>query len=94
MIIFFLQMISTEVPVMFSKILEIFITELTMRSWLHTEESKRRTVQVRKREKKGGEGRGRREGGEHHHHNMLCFKIWISCAEERYCYGHYEERHV
>ena len=31
---------------MFSKILEIFITELTMRSWLHTEESKRRTVQV------------------------------------------------
>ncbi len=41
-----LQMISTEVPVMFSKILEIFITELTMRSWLHTEESKRRTVQV------------------------------------------------
>ena len=39
-------MISTEVPIMFSKILEIFITELTMRSWLHTEESKRRTVQV------------------------------------------------
>ena len=39
-------MISTEVPVMFSKILEIFITELTMRSWLHTEDSKRRTVQV------------------------------------------------
>ena len=39
-------MISTEVPVMFSRILEIFITELTMRSWLHTEDSKRRTVQV------------------------------------------------
>ena len=67
-------MISTEVPVMFSKILEIFITELTMRSWLHTEESKRRTVQVlggRGREGKGGregggEGKEGREGGGEH----------------------------
>lgn len=39
-------MISAEVPVMFSKAVEIFISELTMRAWLHTEESKRRTIQV------------------------------------------------
>ena len=31
---------------MFSKAVEIFISELTMRAWQHTEESKRRTIQV------------------------------------------------
>ena len=40
------QMISAEVPIMFSKAIEIFITELSLRAWLHTEEAKRRTVQV------------------------------------------------
>ncbi len=40
------QMISAEVPIMFSKAIEIFISELTLRGWLHTEEAKRRTVQV------------------------------------------------
>ena len=39
-------MISAEVPVMLSKALEMFITELSLRAWLQTEESKRRTVQV------------------------------------------------
>ena len=39
-------MISAEVPVMLSKALELFITELSLRAWLQTEESKRRTVQV------------------------------------------------
>lgn len=39
-------MISAEVPIMFSKAIEIFITELSLRAWLHTEEAKRRTVQV------------------------------------------------
>ena len=35
-----------QVPVLFSKAIEIFIMELTMRAWLHTEDNKRRTVQV------------------------------------------------
>ena len=39
-------MISAEVPVMFSKALEMFITELSLSAWLQTEEAKRRTVQV------------------------------------------------
>ena len=30
---------------MLSKAVEIFVTELSLRAWLHTEESKRRTVQ-------------------------------------------------
>jgi hypothetical protein len=41
------KMISAEVPVLFAKAAEIFIHELTLRAWLHTEESKRRTLQVR-----------------------------------------------
>ena len=41
------KMISSEVPILFAKAAEIFIHELTMRAWLHTEESKRRTLQVR-----------------------------------------------
>lgn len=37
-------MISVEAPVLFSKACELFILELTLRSWLHTEENKRRTL--------------------------------------------------
>ncbi|KAJ3042329.1 hypothetical protein HDV00_007462 [Rhizophlyctis rosea] len=39
------KMISAEAPMIFSKACEIFILELTMRSWIHTEENKRRTLQ-------------------------------------------------
>ena len=39
------KMISDEAPVLFSKACELFILELTLRSWLHTEEKKRRTLQ-------------------------------------------------
>lgn len=38
-------MISAEAPVIFAKACEIFILELTLRSWIHTEEGKRRTLQ-------------------------------------------------
>jgi len=39
------RMISAEAPVVFAKACEIFILELTVRSWMHTEENKRRTLQ-------------------------------------------------
>ncbi|KAJ3285336.1 hypothetical protein HK104_009535 [Borealophlyctis nickersoniae] len=39
------KMISAEAPLIFSKACEIFILELTMRAWIHTEENKRRTLQ-------------------------------------------------
>eukprot|EP00331_Platyophrya_macrostoma_P018445 CAMPEP_0176476164 /NCGR_PEP_ID=MMETSP0127-20121128/43997_1 /TAXON_ID=938130 /ORGANISM="Platyophrya macrostoma, Strain WH" /LENGTH=277 /DNA_ID=CAMNT_0017871815 /DNA_START=26 /DNA_END=862 /DNA_ORIENTATION=- len=39
------RMISAEAPVLFAKACEMFIIELTHRSWLHTEEGKRRTLQ-------------------------------------------------
>ncbi|KAK2419140.1 nuclear factor Y transcription factor [Trifolium repens] len=39
------RMISGEAPVLFAKACEMFISELTMRSWNHTEEKKRRTLQ-------------------------------------------------
>ena len=39
-------MISAEAPIMFAKACEIFILELTMLAWNHTEEHKRRTLQV------------------------------------------------
>ncbi|XP_071483751.1 nuclear transcription factor Y subunit gamma-like [Diadema antillarum] len=39
------KMISAEAPVLFAKAAEIFITELSLRAWLHTEENKRRTLQ-------------------------------------------------
>ncbi|KAJ3209466.1 hypothetical protein HDU82_000719 [Entophlyctis luteolus] len=39
------QMISGEAPVLFAKACEMFILELTLRSWTHTEENKRRTLQ-------------------------------------------------
>jgi nuclear transcription factor Y gamma len=40
------RMIGAEAPVLFAKAAEIFILELTLRSWIHTEENKRRTLQV------------------------------------------------
>ncbi|KAK1387921.1 Nuclear transcription factor Y subunit C-9 [Heracleum sosnowskyi] len=39
------RMISSEAPVVFAKACEMFVMELTKRSWLHTEENKRRTLQ-------------------------------------------------
>ncbi|KAL4708666.1 hypothetical protein ACJJTC_008192 [Scirpophaga incertulas] len=39
------KMISAEAPVLFAKAAEIFIHELTMRAWAHTEDNKRRTLQ-------------------------------------------------
>ncbi|KAJ9139593.1 hypothetical protein P3X46_030314 [Hevea brasiliensis] len=39
------RMISSEAPVIFAKACEMFILELTLRSWIHTEENKRRTLQ-------------------------------------------------
>ncbi|KAL0407136.1 UNVERIFIED_CONTAM: Nuclear transcription factor Y subunit C-2 [Sesamum latifolium] len=39
------RMISAEAPVVFAKACEMFILELTLRSWIHTEENKRRTLQ-------------------------------------------------
>jgi len=38
-------MISAEAPVLFAKACEMFILELTLRSWNHSEENKRRTLQ-------------------------------------------------
>lgn len=40
-----LQMISAEAPVLFAKAAELFITELSLRAWIHTEDNKRRTLQ-------------------------------------------------
>lgn len=40
------KMISAEAPIIFAKAAEIFIQEVTIRAWLHTEENKRRTLQV------------------------------------------------
>ncbi|XP_034942672.1 nuclear transcription factor Y subunit gamma-like isoform X2 [Chelonus insularis] len=39
------KMISAEAPLLFSKAAEIFIHELTLRAWIHTEDNKRRTLQ-------------------------------------------------
>lgn len=39
------KMISAEAPVVFARACEMFILELTLRSWNHTEENKRRTLQ-------------------------------------------------
>ncbi|CAB3383097.1 Hypothetical predicted protein [Cloeon dipterum] len=39
------KMISSEAPVLFAKAAEIFILELTLRAWVHTEDNKRRTLQ-------------------------------------------------
>lgn len=39
------MMISAEAPILFAKAAELFIRELTMRAWLHTERNRRRTLQ-------------------------------------------------
>ncbi|KAF9423777.1 hypothetical protein BGZ94_008154 [Podila epigama] len=39
------KMISAEAPLVFDRGCEIFITELTLRAWIHAEENKRRTLQ-------------------------------------------------
>lgn len=39
------KMISAEAPIIFAKAAELFIQEVTIRAWLHTEENKRRTLQ-------------------------------------------------
>lgn len=39
------KMIAAEVPVVFAKACEMFILELTMRAWLHAQDTKRRTLQ-------------------------------------------------
>jgi nuclear transcription factor Y gamma len=39
------KMISAEAPVLFAKAAEVFIHELTLRAWIHTEDNKRRTLQ-------------------------------------------------
>lgn len=39
------KMISAEAPMLFSKAAELFIHELTLRAWVHTEDNKRRTLQ-------------------------------------------------
>lgn len=39
------RMISAEAPVVFARACEMFIFELTLRAWNHTEENKRRTLQ-------------------------------------------------
>ncbi|GAB2269679.1 Nuclear transcription factor Y subunit C-1 [Dionaea muscipula] len=39
------RMISAEAPILFAKACELFILELTIRSWSHAEENKRRTLQ-------------------------------------------------
>lgn len=40
------QMISSEIPVLFAKACEIFITELNYRAWVYTLDSKRRKLQI------------------------------------------------
>lgn len=39
------KMVASEVPILFSKATENFIEELTLRSWINTDESKRRILQ-------------------------------------------------
>ena len=39
------KMISADAPVLLAKACEIFVLELTLRSWTHTEQKKRRTLQ-------------------------------------------------
>lgn len=39
------KMVASEVPILFSKITEKFVEELTLRAWLNTEENKRRILQ-------------------------------------------------
>ena len=39
------KMISSETPALFAKACELFILEITRRSWVYTEDNKRRTLQ-------------------------------------------------
>lgn len=39
------RMVASEVPIIFSKIAEKFVEELTLRAWINTDESKRRILQ-------------------------------------------------
>ncbi|KAL7059748.1 hypothetical protein AAHC03_013928 [Spirometra sp. Aus1] len=39
------MMISAEAPILFAKAAELFIRELTLRAWVHTERNRRRTLQ-------------------------------------------------
>lgn len=39
------KMIAAEAPLLFAKAAEIFIQELTLRAWIHTQDNKRRTLQ-------------------------------------------------
>ncbi|RXH90533.1 hypothetical protein DVH24_035297 [Malus domestica] len=47
LIINYSQLVSSDTPIVFSKACELFIMELTLRSWLHTEGNKRRTLKRR-----------------------------------------------
>lgn len=38
---------SVQAPVLFAKAAQIFINELSLRAWIHTEDNKRRTLQVK-----------------------------------------------
>ncbi|OIR57841.1 MAG: nuclear transcription factor Y subunit C-9 [Amphiamblys sp. WSBS2006] len=39
------MMIAAEVPMMISRLCDLFTTELTLRGWVHTEEARRKTLQ-------------------------------------------------
>uniref|UniRef100_A0A5K3FBF1 Nuclear transcription factor Y subunit gamma n=1 Tax=Mesocestoides corti TaxID=53468 RepID=A0A5K3FBF1_MESCO len=39
------MMISAEAPILFAKAAELFIRELTLRAWIHTDRNRRRTLQ-------------------------------------------------
>lgn len=39
------KMVASEVPILFSKVTESFIEELALRSWINTDENKRRILQ-------------------------------------------------
>ena len=43
----FLLFFILKAPILFAKAAEIFISELSLRAWIHTEDNKRRTLQVR-----------------------------------------------
>lgn len=40
------KMVASEVPILFSLVTEVFIEELTLRSWMGTEDSKRKILQA------------------------------------------------
>lgn len=67
------KMISAEAPVLFAKAAQIFITELTLRAWIHTEDNKRRTLQVRNT---------RRDVCEHCSWHTLCTHLYHPCMTD------------